>query len=231
LAAAGLKLRERVQAVADSIDRVAQKGGLPPELRRLRSLLQRGLAATAHLWPEIHLAYRWVHQAAHLLANHDNVGLFDLRRTYRVRLAEVAAYRERGGFLEEAVGIFLKVTRSYWPGLFACYQTPDLPRTTNDLEHFFGSARYHERRATGRKLASPATVVRGAVRVVAAVATRLSPFAADDLRPPDLAAWRTLRPTLDYRHETRRAQLRFRRNSSAYLATLEGILLKSTLPS
>ena len=29
---------------------------------------------------------------------------------------------------------FLKVTRSYWPGLFRCYDTADLPRTNNDLE-------------------------------------------------------------------------------------------------
>ena len=40
---------------------------------------------------------------------------------------------------------FVKVTRSYWPGLFACYESSDLPRTNNDLEHTFGSHRYHER--------------------------------------------------------------------------------------
>jgi len=30
----------------------------------------------------------------------------------------------------------------YWPGLFACYDTPGLPRTNNDLEQAFGSHRY-----------------------------------------------------------------------------------------
>ena len=39
---------------------------------------------------------------------------------------------------------FVKVTRSYWPGLFACYESSDLPRTNNDLEHTFGSHRYHD---------------------------------------------------------------------------------------
>ena len=43
---------------------------------------------------------------------------------------------------------FLKVTKSYWPGLFGCYQASDLPRTNNDLEHAFGSHRYHRRRAS-----------------------------------------------------------------------------------
>src|SRR5204863_5235243 len=54
---------------------------------------------------------------------------------------------------------FVKVTKSYWPGLFACYGSKDIPRTNNDLEHLFGSHRYHERRASGRKRASPGLVV------------------------------------------------------------------------
>jgi len=164
------------------------------------------------------------------LANHDNADVFALRRTYRGLLAKLAEHREAEGLLGEAVTIFLKVTKSYWAGLFACYEVPDLPRTNNDLEHFFGAARYQERRATGRKLASPATVVRGSVRLIAAVATRLSPFAPTDLQPSDLAAWHTLRQELDSRHEARRCQLRFRRHPDAYLAALEEQLLKSALP-
>jgi hypothetical protein len=139
--------------------------------------------------------------------------------------------RTTDGVIGTAVATFLRVTRSYWLGLFACYQISGLPRTNNDLEHFFGSARYHERRATGRKCASPATVVRGSVRLVAAVATRASVLTPTDLRPADLARWRSLRKTLDYRHEARRCQLRFRRNPDSYLAALEAQLLKSALPS
>lgn len=48
-----------------------------------------------------------------------------------------------------------------------------LPRTNSDLEDVFGSNRYHERRTTGCKAVSPALVLRGSVRVVAATATRL----------------------------------------------------------
>jgi len=164
------------------------------------------------------------------LANHDDADVFALRRAYRGLLAKRCEHREAEGLLGEVVTIFLKVTKSYWPGLFACCEVPDLPRTNNDLEHFFGAARYQERRATGRKLASPATVVRGSVRLIAAVATRLSPFAPADLQPSDLAAWHTLRQELDYRHEARRCQLRFRRHPDAYLAALEEQLLRSALP-
>jgi hypothetical protein len=124
----------------------------------------------------------------------------------------------RGGSLREAVGHFVKVTRSYWPGRFACYDAADLPRTNNDLEQFFGSYRYHERRASGRKVASPGTVVRGSVRLVASAATRLGPVDGADLAPSDRTKWRLLRGTLDGRQATRTLGRRFRRDPRGVLA-------------
>jgi hypothetical protein len=113
------------------------------------------------------------------------------------------------------------VTASYGADLFHCYDVPGLPPTNNALEQCFGSVRYHERRATGRKGASPGLVVRGAVRLVAAVATRAQAFAGPDLQPTDLAAWAALRAQLARRQETRCAQRRFRHDPHAYLAALE----------
>src|SRR5438876_10896208 len=114
--------------------------------------------------------------------------------------------------LAPAISHFRKVTQSYWDGLFHCYQVKDLPRTNNDLEQYFGTARHIERRVTGRKRASPTLVVRGSVRVVAAGATRLVSYSAADLRLTNVSAWQALRQHLDYRHESRRRQLRFRRD-------------------
>ena len=74
-------------------------------------------------------------------------------------------------------------------------------------------------------------VVRGAVRVVAAVASHLAPWQGPDLRPGDLAAWRELRAALEARHERRRAARRFRRDPEAYLAGLEAQLLQESLPA
>jgi hypothetical protein len=93
--------------------------------------------------------------------------------------------RKEAGELQGAVWLFLKVTKSYWKGLFHCYRFPEgtLPRTNNDLEHLFGWARYGERRASGRRNASPAMVVRGSVRVLAAVATPAEGFTAQEIRP------------------------------------------------
>jgi len=199
-------------------------------LLRLHALLARGLTATAPLWPEIRTAYGWVHQAAHLLTNAAGHDLFALRRAYRGLLAEMGHERATVGALAPAVEHFRTVTKSYWLGLFQCYQVADLPRTNNDLEHFFGSARHHDRRVTGRKVATPTLVIRGAVRLVAAVATRLKPPTPTQLRPADLTTWRKLRAELEQRHEARRAQLRFRRDPIAYLAQVEATLLQASLP-
>ena len=154
-----------------------------------------------------------------------------MRADYRALLDTMTTRRDTLGALAPAVDQFLKVTASYWPGLFHCYDVADLPRTDNDLEHYFGSARYHERRATGRRGASPGLVVRGAVRVVAAVATRAQPVAETGLRPADLAAWRTLRQQLATRQAARSAQRRFRRDPDAYLAALEEALCRASLPA
>ncbi len=135
------------------------------------------------------------------------------------------------GALAPAVAHFHKVTASYGPGLFQCYDVPDVPPTNNALEQYFGAARYHERRATGRKGASPGLVVRGAVRVVAAVATRDRQFAGTELSPADPAAWRTLRQHLQTRQDARCAQRRFRRDPETYLTALEQLLSQSALPA
>ena len=165
------------------------------------------------------------------MANEGGRRVEELRRDYRRLLSEMSCRKEEAGVLSGAVSLFLKVSRSYWKGLFRCYRFPDLPRTNNDLEHHFGSVRYGERRASGRKGASPAMVVRGSVRVIAAVVTPPKGFAGADIRLADLEGWRALRASLEKRREGRRAQLRFRRDPAAYLGRLEEQLLKQALPS
>jgi hypothetical protein len=146
-------------------------------------------------------------------------------------LAEMRDEQATVGTLQPAIAHFLKVSASYWPGLFHCYDVAGLPRTNNDLEQYFGSARYHQRRASGRRHAAAATVVRGSVRVLAATVNRLTLIREYDLWHPNLERWRSLRNSLNLRHEARRQQGRFRKNPTAYLAMLEELLLKPRLPS
>ena len=171
--------------------------------------------------------YGWVHQLAHVLGE-ENVPTEERQLRFLLILMYM---QEQMGQLDppwkQAVAHFLKVTQSYAPYLFFCYQVPDLPRTNNDLEQSFGSVRRSERRATGRRGAVPGLVVHGAVRVQAALATRVKTFTADDLVPHDPQAWRTIRAEVSSRQESRCKQSRFRKDPSAYLANLEARLLSS----
>ena len=154
-----------------------------------------------------------------------------VKASYRGLLGAMARHAAGAGALAGALGQFRKVTRSYWPGLFHCYDVPDLPRTDNDLEQLFGAHRYHERRCSGRKVASPGLVVRGSVRLPSAVATRLrGEVKGEDLAPSDVEAWRTLRAGLERRQAVRAQGRRFRRDPAGYLQKLEDALIKETLP-
>ena len=106
-----------------------------------------------------------------------------------------------------------------------------MPRTNNDLEHTFGSHRYHERRASGRRGASPGLVVMGSARVISGVATRLRPDEGLELRPGYVEDWRALRAELEQRRESRRRQRRFRHDPATYLAELEQRSLQLSLPA
>jgi len=97
-------------------------------------------------------------------------------------LSEMRQEQATGGPLSPAGAHFRKVSASYGPGRFHCYDLGGLPRTNNDLEQYFGSARYQQRRASGRVHPTAATGGRGAVRVLAATAARLQPGGEYQLR-------------------------------------------------
>jgi hypothetical protein len=166
-----------------------------------------------------------------VLGNADGLAAPRVERGFTGLIAAIARHRAKAGALAGAVDHFLKVTRSYRPGLFHCYRVPDLPRTNSDLERLFGAHRHHDRRATGRKTASPTLVLRGPVRLVAATATRLRPVGADELARADRGTWAELRGRLDRRRHARALRARFRRDPDACLSELEQLLLQPALPS
>jgi hypothetical protein len=183
------------------------------------------------LWPPVRLAYGYVRRAARLLANREGLPGRQVRRRLRRLLGEMRRRAESEPGLSGALGHFVKVTDGYEPGLFHCYDAADLPRTNNGLEQLFGSHRYHERRSSGRKVASPGLVVRGGVRLVSGVLTRLGEVSAEELAPADVREWQELREQLRRRQHVRTQGRRFRRDPAAYLRDLEGKLPQSGLPS
>src|SRR3954468_16273784 len=122
LAAAGLKLHDRLSRIAASLDRVAARaGGLSVGLKRLQHLLRRGLEETAALWPPVREAFKWVKRVARILKNEEGLPAKKRRRRRvellsRMRRAATTATATVGASLRH----FLKVSKSYWPGLFRC---------------------------------------------------------------------------------------------------------------
>jgi len=194
---------------------------------RLQHLLNKALESTGTDWQTLERVYGWVHQLADVLGEQD---VRPEERQLRFLLILIHMQEQASQLdpcWQKAITHFLKVTHSYAPHLFFCYQIPDLPRTNNALEQSFGSVRRSERRATGRRGAVPGLVVHGAVRVQAALATRVKTFTAHDLVPHDLQAWRAVRAEISSCQEGRCKPSRFRKNPSAYLADVERRLLSS----
>ena len=182
------------------------------------------------MWPPIRIAFGWVHQAARILGR-EGVDKQTAQKRLGGLLGAMARHQGKAGGLASAVGHFLKVSRSYWPGLFHCYEVEGLPRTNNALEQLFGSYRHHERRVSGRKVASPALVLRGPARIIAAVATRQRPQRVKDLISADPEAWAELRAELAERRQRRVERRRFRRDPEGYLRQLEDKLIQPCLPA
>src|SRR5262249_28529196 len=177
-------------------------------------------------------SYQWVKRAARILQNEGELPAKKVRRRSVQLLVRMRKAVATTGEPSVRAGLkqFLKVTKSYWPGLFPCYESADVPRTNNDLEHTFGSHRYHERRASGRRRGSPSLVVMGSARVISGLATRLRPEEGLVLGPGYVERWRESRADLERRREARRKQRRFRHDPAAYLAELEQQCLQLTLP-
>ena len=114
---------------------------MPKALGRLQTSLRRGLATTAARWPEGRVAYGWVHRAAHILNNDAQDTGAAVKRRLHGLLGAMGQPQAKAGALAPARGHCLKVSRSYGPGLFHWYSVPDLPRTHNEREQFFGAYR------------------------------------------------------------------------------------------
>ena len=193
-------------------------------------MLSTALSQTAPLWQPIAVAFDWVHQVATILDNDEQLDGHHVHDRLEQLLQRMNQDKAQAGNLASGIDHFLKVTRSYAPGLFHCYDLTGLPRTNNDLEQLFGRWRHHQRRCTGRKVAPASLVVRGSVQIVAAMATQMRSFTAQDLATVSIAAWQLVRTDLEHYQQKRNQQRHFRRSPDTYLANLERKFLQLSLP-
>ena len=123
---------------------------------------------------------------------------------------------------DEALTSFLQhviaVTERFWPGLFACYDLEGLPSTNNELESFFRTLKWHQRRVQGKK-----STAGGLLESFAPLLVQLWPMLK---RRPDLQALfeglsyeeiQSLQERITSLSEPARARRSFRRDSDTQL--------------
>jgi hypothetical protein len=149
---AGMETYERLDDVAGfSLNLLSTH--YDPRLAQLYQGLQSALAPFAQTYQEVQQGAAWLRDIAYILepsaphvSSADHVanqlrGYLDTVR-YRSDLAPPLA--TFGAHLDT-------VSRSYWPGLFHCYEMPGLPRTNNELESHFRDTSRRLLRTTGQK--------------------------------------------------------------------------------
>jgi hypothetical protein len=149
---AGMETYERLHNVAQlSLDLLATR--YDPRLAQLSQGLQSALTPMAETYHALHQGATWLRDIAYIL---------EPCPTYPMSAAQVAG--QLRSYLDTVVrwpavtptlyafGHHLdKVSRSYWPGLFHCYDVPGLPRTNNALESHFRETGRRLLRTTGQK--------------------------------------------------------------------------------
>jgi hypothetical protein len=149
---AGMETYERLQNVTRlSLDLLATR--YEPRLAQLYQGLQAALSPFAQTYQECRQGAAWLRDIAYIL---------EPPLTHPLSAAHVAG--QLRGYLDMArrlpdvtpslyaFGLHLdKGSRSYWPGLFHCYDVPSVPRTNNELESRFRDTGRRLLRTTGQK--------------------------------------------------------------------------------
>jgi hypothetical protein len=99
-------------------------------LNQLKQTISKALEQTAPLFEPVAIDFDWVHQAATILDNDLNLSAQDVRQCFEQLLQTMETCKEQATSLASGVEHFLKVTLSYAPGLFHCYDIKALPRAS-----------------------------------------------------------------------------------------------------
>jgi hypothetical protein len=147
---AGIEAYQRLQGVAAlSQDLLAHRHD--PRLACLCSGLQTALAPFAPECHELQQGETWLHDIDHILEPAAASTGEQVAQQLRIYLDDLLALPNLSPRLAAFRCHLDKVSSSYWPGLFHCYDIEGLPRTNNDLESHFRDTQRRLLRTTGQK--------------------------------------------------------------------------------
>jgi mutator family transposase len=149
---AGIETYERLDNVASvSLELLAQR--YEPRLAQLYQGLQAALAPFAQTHQELQPGAAWLRDIAYILEpvpSHP-INAEHIAGQLRDYLDTVRRWPQATPTLSQLALHLDTVSRSYWSGLFHCYEVPGLPRTNNELESLFRDTRRRLLRITGQK--------------------------------------------------------------------------------
>jgi hypothetical protein len=149
---AGLETYERLQHVAQcSLELLTERYDL--RLAQLYQGLQEALAPFAQTYQTFQQGAAWLRDIAYILEPTASEAMRGKQVARQLRAYLDTVLRWPGIMPTFSVfgRHFDKVSRSYWPGLFHCYDMPGLPRTNNELESHFRDTSRRLLRTTGQK--------------------------------------------------------------------------------
>jgi len=149
---AGLETYERLDNLAGcSLELLAQR--YEPRLAQLYQGLQAALAPCAQTHQELQQGAAWLRDIAYIFepVPSQPINAAHVAGQLRDYLDTVRHWPQATPTLSQLALHLDTVSRSYWSGLFHCYDMLGLPRTNNELESRFRDTRRRLLRITGQK--------------------------------------------------------------------------------
>lgn len=149
---AGSETYQRLQAVVTfSAELLAHRHD--PHLAHLHQGLQTALLPFAAEHQDLQQGATWLREVDHILEPADDQPSTSehVAQQLRAYLDDLLSLSPLSPLLDAFRHHLDKVSTSYWPGLFHCYDLAGLPRTNNDLESHFRDSQRRLLRTTGQK--------------------------------------------------------------------------------
>jgi hypothetical protein len=149
---AGIEMFVCMSEVKECLERLMLHHSTP-QLLTLHHGLQTALHSAEATYSILREAANWLETIATLLDPEQNPARSgkQVRQDLFAYLSGIRATRFRDPMLRNSYLSILKITQSYDPGLFHCYDVPGLPRTNNDRESDFRNLNRRLLRTTGQK--------------------------------------------------------------------------------
>jgi hypothetical protein len=149
---AGMATYERLDEVASlSLDLLTQR--YDPRLAQLYQGLQSALLPFTQTYQDLQQGAAWLRDIAYILEPVSPQALKGEQVAAQLHgyLGAIRCQHDVSPAICDFTLHLDKVTRSYWPGLFHCYEVAGLPRTNNEIESHFRDTGRQILRITGQK--------------------------------------------------------------------------------